>query len=193
MSSQRNAGSLVGGSLLIIFGVLALLGQLFRNFDFWGTFWPFIIIGFGTLFFVGMFAGGKSVSGLAIPGTIIITIGLMLFYQNITNHWESWSYGWTVILMSVGAGIFIMGAWGQNPTQRTAGLRVLRIGVIMFIIFGAFFELIFTAGRPLGLRSIIFPSALILLGLYLILKRSGLLARRASDTDSGSTQNTLEE
>jgi hypothetical protein len=195
MSSRRNTGSLVGGSLLIIFGLLALLGKLFQNFNFWNTFWPFIIIGVGLLFFVGMFAGGKSVSGLAIPGSIITTIGLMLFYQNITNHWESWSYGWTVILMAVGLGIFIMGVWGQNESQRAAGLRVLRIGLILFIIFGAFFELIFTAGMPFGLRSIVFPAALILLGLYLILTRSGLLLGRSESTvsDPESTDNPLEE
>lgn len=195
MSSRRNTGSLVGGSLLIIFGILALLGKLFQNFNFWNTFWPFIIIGVGLLFFVGMFAGGKSVAGLAIPGSIITAIGLMLFYQNITNHWESWSYGWTVILMAVGLGIYIMGAWGQNESQRAAGLRVLRIGVIMFIIFGAFFELIFTAGTPFGLRSIVFPAALILLGLYLILARSGLLPGRSENTasESESADNALEE
>ena len=193
MSSQRNIGSLVGGALLIIFGMLAMLGQLFRSLDFWGTFWPFIIIGFGILFFVGMLAGGRSVSGLAIPGTIITTLGLMLFYQNITNHWESWSYGWTVILMSVGLGIFIMGAWGQSQTQRAAGLGVLRIGVILFIIFGAFFELIFTAGRSFGLRSIIFPVGLVLLGLYLILSRSGLLSIGTPKADPKSTENNLEE
>jgi hypothetical protein len=195
MSSPRNTGSLVGGSLLIIFGVLALLGKLFQNFNFWNTFWPFFIIGVGLLFFVGMFAGGKSVSGLAIPGSIITAIGLMLFYQNLTSHWESWSYGWTVILMAVGLGIFIMGAWGQNESQRAAGLRVLRIGLIMFIIFGAFFELIFTAGMPFGLRSIVFPAALILLGLYLVLTRSGLLPGRAENAASGpeSTDNSSEE
>jgi hypothetical protein len=193
MSSQRNVGSLVGGGLLIIFGLLALVGQLFRGFNFWNTFWPFFIIGFGLLFFVGMFAGGRSVSGLAIPGTIVTTIGLMLFYQNLTGHWESWSYGWTVILMAVGLGIFIMGAWGQNPSQRAAGLRVLRIGLVMFVIFGAFFELIFTSGMPFGLRSIIFPAALILLGLYLILTRSGLLPGRSKDAVSEPTDSALEE
>ena len=190
MSSQRNTGALVGGSLLIIFGVLALLGQLFRNFNFWETFWPFFVIGVGLLFFVGMFAGGRSVSGLAIPGSIITTIGLMLFYQNITNHWESWAYGWTVILMSVGLGIFIMGVWGQNLTQRAAGLRVLRIGLILFVIFGAFFELIFTAGRPFGLRAVIFPAGLILLGLYLILARSGLLSSSSDKAVPESTETT---
>jgi len=193
MSSQRNTGSLVGGSLLIIFGALALLGKVFQGFDFWGVFWPFFVIGFGMLFFVGMFAGGRSVSGLAVPGTIITTIGLMLFYQNITDHWESWAYGWTVILMSVGLGIFIMGMWGQNETQRASGLRVLRIGLIMFIIFGAFFELIFTAGMPFGLRSIFFPAALILLGLYLVLTRSGLLPSRSNEENTTSIENSLEE
>ena len=193
MSSQRNVGSLVGGGLLIIFGLLALVGQLFRGFNFWNTFWPFFIIGFGLLFFVGMFAGGRSVSGLAIPGAIVTTIGLMLFYQNLTGHWESWSYGWTVILMAVGLGIFIMGTWGQNSTQRAAGLRVLRIGLVLFIIFGAFFELIFTSGMPFGLRSIIFPAALILLGLYLVLTRSGLLPGRSTDAGSEPTDKTLEE
>jgi hypothetical protein len=193
MSAQRNTGSLVGGGLLIIFGVLALIGKLFQNFNFWETFWPFFIIGFGLLFFVGMFAGGRSVSGLAVPGTIITTIGLMLFYQNITDHWESWAYGWTVILMSVGLGIFIMGIWGQNTSQRTSGLGVLRIGLIMFIIFGAFFELIFTSGMRFGLRSIIFPIGLILLGLYLVFRRSGLLPGHSSETNSDISENSLEE
>jgi len=193
MSSQRNIGSLVGGALLIIFGALALFGQLFRNLNFWETFWPFFVIGVGLLFFVGMLAGGRSVSGLAIPGSIVTTIGLMLFYQNLSGHWESWSYGWTVILMSVGLGIFIMGLWGQNVTQRAAGLRLLRLGLIMFVIFGAFFELIFTAGRPFGLRSVIFPVALILLGLYLILARSGLLPGRSEDAGSESIESSPEE
>jgi hypothetical protein len=193
MSPQRNAGALVAGSLLIIFGLLALAGQIFRGFNFWNTFWPFFIIGFGLLFFVGMFAGGRSVSGLAIPGTIITAIGLMLFYQNLTNHWESWSYGWTVILMAVGLGIFIMGVWGQNASQRSAGLRVLRIGLILFIIFGAFFELIFTAGMPFGLRSIIFPVALILLGLYMIINRLGWSRNRPSDTGTMPTNDSSSE
>jgi hypothetical protein len=192
MFSQRNTGSLVSGSILIAFGVLALLGKIF-NVNFWSTFWPFFIIGFGLLFFVGMFAGGRSVSGLAIPGAIFTAIGLMLFYQNISNHWESWSYGWTVILMAVGAGIFIMGLWGQNENQRAAGLRVLRIGLILFIIFGAFFELIFTSGRAFGLRGIFFPVALILLGAYLVFMRSGLLKSRSDNTISESKENSLEE
>jgi len=101
--SKRNNTSLVLGSILLIIGILALLGQLLRGYNFWGNFWPFIIIGVGALFFVGMFVGGKSVAGLAIPGSIIAVNGLLLLVQNLTGYWESWSYGWTVTLISVGA------------------------------------------------------------------------------------------
>jgi hypothetical protein len=171
MSSQRNAGTLIVGSLLIVFGLLALAGQVFRGLHFWSSFWPFIVIGVGAMFFFGMFAGGKSVSGLAIPATIITVVGLILFYQNLTGHWESWSYGWTVILISVGLGIFIMGAYGGDDEQRKSGLKVMRVGLILFILFGGFFEMIFSSAARFGLRQAVFPVALILLGLYLIFKR----------------------
>jgi hypothetical protein len=77
----RNSASLIGGVLLIALGFLALLAQVFKGVDFWRMFWPFIIIGAGAMFFVGMLAGGKSTAPLAIPGSIITVIGLMLFLQ----------------------------------------------------------------------------------------------------------------
>lgn len=171
MSTPRNTGALIGGVVLIAIGVLSLLSQLFSSLNFWGFIWPFFVMGFGALFFIGMFAGGKSVSGLAVPATIISTIGLILFYQNISGHWESWSYAWTVILFSVGLGIFIMGLYGDDEGQRNSGKGVMKVGAIMFIIFGGFFEMIFSAGARFGLRQFIFPALLILLGLYLIFNR----------------------
>jgi len=176
MSTNRsNVGSLVGGLALIALGALALAGQFFRGFDFWGVTWPFFLIGIGALFFVGMFSGGKSAAGLAIPGSILSVIGLMLFLQNIFDYWESWAYGWTVILMAVGLGIFIMGWYTENAGQRSSGLRVLKIGAILFVIFGGFFEMIFNS---FAISRFLFPLALILLGVYLVFARSGILARR---------------
>jgi hypothetical protein len=193
MSTSRNSGSLVGGALLITFGVLVLLGQVFQGFDFWGTFWPFIIIGFGALFFVAMLASDRSLSGLAIPGSIFTVIGGMLLYQNITGHWESWSYGWTVILMAVGLGIFLMGTRGANADQRQSGLQLIRLGLILFVIFGSFFELLFTAGEPMSVRSVFFPAALILLGLYLLLSRSGLFGSRVEPSIEDPEETYKEE
>ena len=171
MSTQRNAGALIGGSILVTIGILSLLSQVFGGFNFWSFIWPFIIIGVGAMFFIGMFAGGRSVSGLAIPGTIITTVGLILFYQNITSHWESWSYAWTIILFSVGLGIYIMGTYAQDEGQRTSGKGLMKVGLILFIVFGGFFEMIFSIGSDSILRQAIFPVILILLGLYLIYTR----------------------
>lgn len=192
MNIKRNTGALVAGSVLIVFGLLALLGQLFRGFQFWSYLWPFIIIGIGGMFFVGMFAGGKSMAGLAIPGSVIGGIGLLLFLQNITNGWESWAYSWTVILILVGVGIFIMGLYTGDDQRRQAGLKVMKVGAILFIIFGGFFELLFSAFRPYGLTQYIFPGLLVLLGIYLVVVRSGWLGSKHSDTN-GSSINVIEE
>ena len=181
MSAKRNNGALVAGSILILFGLLALLGQLFRGFNFWDRLWPIVIIGIGLLFFVGMLLGGKSIAGLAIPGSIITMLGLMMFVQNLTGYWESWAYAWTVILIAIGLGIFIMGLYSGNEGPRRSGLRLMKTGLILFIIFGAFFELIFSATQPFGLRQVVFPAALILVGIYLIIDRSGLLGHRMED------------
>jgi hypothetical protein len=172
MTARRNSGSIVGGAILILLGLLALLAQGFPGLNLLGVLWPFIVIAFGAIFFVGMFAGGKSAAGLAIPGSIITVIGLMLLVQSLTGYWESWAYGWTVILISVGLGIFLMGAYAGNEHSRRAGLRVMQIGVFFLIVFGAFFEGLIFESRRTGIGPLIFPAALILLGLYFVIIRS---------------------
>jgi len=170
MSTNRtNTGSLIAGAALIVFGLLALVGQLFEGFNFWGVIWPFFIIGVGVLFFVGMYSGGKSAAGLAIPGSIFTVVGLMLFLQNLTDYWESWSYGWTVILMAVGLGIYIMGRYTENLGQRESGSRLIKIGAVLFVVFGGFFEMIFNS---FAFSKFLFPVALILVGMYLIFRRA---------------------
>jgi hypothetical protein len=182
MINKRNSGTLVAGAILIAFGLLALAGQLFRGFHFWSYLWPFIIIGVGAAFFASMFAGGKSMAGLAIPGSIIGGLGLLMFFQNLFNHWESWAYSWAIILVLVGLGIFIMGLYTQDARRRQSGLRLMKIGAILFIIFGGFFELIFSAFQPHGIQSYLFPAALVLLGGYLVVTRSGWLPSKRSDS-----------
>ncbi|MEW6400722.1 MAG: hypothetical protein AB1649_02920 [Chloroflexota bacterium] len=191
MSTNRsNVGALIGGSVLIGLGLLTMAGQIFRGLDFWGMIWPFFVIGFGALFFIAMFATGKSAAGLAIPGSIFTAIGLMLFLQNLFGHWESWAYGWTVILMAVGVGIWIMGWYLENAQQRQSGLGVLKVGVILFIIFGGFFEMIFNS---FAFSRFVFPVALILVGVYLLLGRAGFMGRRREIADDASEMSVKSE
>ncbi len=183
---RRRNGALVGGTLLIGFGLLSLAGQLFRNVVNWSYLWPLAIVVIGGLFFAGMFLGGRDVSGLAIPGSIVGGIGLLLLYQNLTRHWESWAYSWALIVVFVGVGILISGAYGLQEGQRKAGLKLINIGFILFVVFGAFFEMIFSMDRTLGFRGLLFPVLLILLGAYLIVRRLGLLGGQQASQDDAS-------
>ena len=178
MLTKRNNASIVAGSMLILFGLLALFGQLFRGWDIWNNAWPLAIVGAGVLFFIAMFLAGKSAAGLAIPASIITTVGLILFVQNLTDYWESWAYAWTLIVIAVGLGNFIMGTYGENQTSRQAGLRTMGSGLLMFVLFGTFFEgLIFTEHGLRWLGQLVFPIALILIGVYVLLFRSNLFKR----------------
>ena len=174
--NRSNAGTLIGGAIMIAFGLLSLTGQLFRALD-WNFFWPFIIIGFGALLFVVMFAGGKQSAALAIPGSIVSGIGLVMLFQSITDHWESMSYFWTLIIPFVGVGIYIMGWRAGDATQKQSGLRLMKIGFILFVIFGMFFEMIFSS-----FNNILFPVLLIVLGAYLVLSRIGLFSGKKSES-----------
>lgn len=174
-TNRSNIGSLIGGAILIGFGILLLMGRVFRGLD-WGTLWPFIIIGFGALFFVLMFATGRTGAAFAVPGSIVGGIGLVLLFQNITGRWESMSYFWTLIILFVGLGIYLMGWYGGDAGQRKSGAGVMKVGFILFLIFGAFFEMIFSS-----FGNLLFPILLILLGGYLVLSRSGLFGRKQED------------
>ncbi|MCL4529362.1 MAG: hypothetical protein M1282_08115 [Chloroflexi bacterium] len=173
--NRSNIGVIVAGLILIGIGVLFLLGQIFSRFAFWHYFWPFAVIGFGALFFVAMLAGGKSMAFMAIPGSIVAVSGLMLLFQNLTADWVSWSYGWTITIISVGLGIYLMGAYEGNEHRRQAGISVMKVGAILFVIFGAIFGMLFSFFGP---RQYFFPVLLILLGVYLVLSRAGLFGSR---------------
>jgi len=179
-TNRSNAGALVGGAVMIAFGLLVLAGQVFRSVN-WGFLWPFIVIAIGAVFFVAMFAGGKQTAAFAIPGSIVGGVGLMLLFQNLTHHWESMSYFWTLIITFVGVGIYIMGRQSGDEVQKQSGARVIRVGVILFVIFGAFFELIFSS-----FSNVLFPILLIALGAYLIVVRSGMLGKNKDNSSVDS-------
>lgn len=173
MTTQRpNLGGLIGGSLLIGLGVLFLLDQFF-HFMAWRYFGSLIGLGVSALLFVGMVAGGKSAAGLAIPGSIIGVISLISFFEALIARSNVWAYSWTLIVASVGLGLFIAGRWGDNAHQRDSGWRIMKIGLVLFIVFGAFFEVVLGFGGR-GMRDIFFPVVLILIGVYLVVRRTGL-------------------
>jgi len=174
----RSIGVLAVGLGLIVLGILFLAGQLFV-FNVWGVVWPFFIIVPGLLFFVGMVALGKNGAPLAIPGSIITMIGLILLFQVLTGLWQMWAYIWALVFpTSVGIGIAIAGLWGDDPRAARAGGTTALIGLVIFLAFAVFFELLLNLS---GLRSgplgrIVLPVLLIGAGVVTLLL--ALLPRR---------------
>jgi len=176
MPGKRNVINLYLGILLLALGVVFLLGQ-FLGGGFWSYFWPFFIILTGAAFFVGMLAGGQRVSGLAIPGSILSMIGLILLVQNTFDQWQTWSYAWALIVVSVGIGLVIHGSYGDMEGARRAGLYLVRLGLILFLAFGVFFELLFFLLGERHASAIFWSVALIAVGIYIIFARGGGIFR----------------
>ncbi|MGI5835069.1 MAG: hypothetical protein ACOX87_01085 [Chloroflexota bacterium] len=178
-SDGREWINVVVGMVLVGLGLLFLVAQLF-NVNVMHFTWPFFIIVPGLLFFVGMMLGGKGAGGLAIPGSIITTVGLILLYQNSFNHWQSWAYAWALIFpTSVGFGIMTMGAWSDQPSAYWHGKRMAGWGIAIFAAGLIFFEFILNiSGFGYSLMGkIAGPAILIASGLYLIIRRATLAAR----------------
>lgn len=131
--------SVVAGLILIAAGAFFLLLSLFPNVtDFLNieTHWPFIIVAVGGLFLFGAMLGTPA---LAVPGTIIAGIGLMLYYQNVNNAWGSWAYSWALIPGFVGLGtIFMYTLQGRFRQGLNEGGRLIIISLVLFFVFGAF-------------------------------------------------------
>jgi len=139
-SDQTN---FVLGGILITLGAIFLLGQLF-GIRFGHYVWPFYIIVPGVLLFILALStedeGGRILAGI---GSIVTMTGLLLFYQNMTNHFESWAYGWALVsLVAVGLGRMLYGTLKDRPKLVRAGERLATVGLTIFFAGAVFFELI---------------------------------------------------
>ena len=161
---RQNRSSLILGILLILFGawlvltrqVPALQNWLENNFT-----WPMWTIGAGLLvLLIGLITGAP---GMAIPASIIAGIGGILYYQNSTGDFGSWSYMWALIPGFVGIGTILAGLLGENTRANLAhGLNLLAISAVLFLVFGTFFGGLAILG-DYGAAIL-----LILLGLYVL-------------------------
>jgi low affinity Fe/Cu permease len=158
------------GTVLIIIGVLVLFLQVTQVNISWFA-WPFLVMIPGILLLIAAFVSDKSAAGLAIPGSIVTMLGLILFLQNVTGRFESWSYAWALIPTAVGIGIFIQGVLTQNKKLRLDGSRLVMIGLILLLALGGFFELFIFNQMATGfVWRYLLPIVLIAAGLFLFMR-----------------------
>lgn len=159
----RNRGARIfGGVLLIGLGVYLLLIQFYPDLRIFESLsWPLIIVGVGALMLVFGLIGGEP--GMAVPACVVGGIGLILYYQNETGDWGSWSYIWALIPGFAGVGGIIAGLLGDKPRKSVReGITLVIISGIMFVIASSIF------GGPLSLGDW-WPVLLILLGFWILI------------------------
>jgi hypothetical protein len=138
---QKARPNVAGGVLLILLGLMFLAYQLLPEQFGWlqsAETWPLIVVGVGVFLLVfGLLVGAP---GMAVPASIVAGIGVLLFWQNATGRWETWSFAWTLIPGFVGIGVILNGLLGGDKLSSAleAGLWLILISLTMFAIFGSF-------------------------------------------------------
>ena len=166
----QDTASVLVAVILIAIGVLFLLDQLL-HIALMSYLWPFVIIVPGVLLFMyALTLDGAEGDGLAVFSSVLTVAGLLLLFQNTTGLWATWAYAWALIApTSVGLGLMLYGSLKGRADWVTSGRIVAKVGIGLFLGFGAFFELLLNiSGVRFG--AWIVPLALIALGLYVVWK-----------------------
>ncbi|MGI9148075.1 MAG: hypothetical protein ACR2IK_16230 [Chloroflexota bacterium] len=152
---------------------MLFLVQQAVGFDLGHYGWPMFVILPGLALLAAFALGPLGAAGLAVPGCVVTTVGLLLAVQNTFDVWATWAYAWGLIVASVGLGLRLQGQRLAQPRLVGAGTSMLEWGLLGFVVFGTFFELVLDISH-LGigfLRGTLGPAILILAGLYLLLRR----------------------
>jgi hypothetical protein len=163
---MRNRTQLALGIILILLGGWLVAAKQIPELQSWWIYnyvWPMWVIGAGVvILIIGMLAGTP---GMAVPACIVAGIGGILYYQNTTNNFSSWSYLWTLIPGFVGVGSILAGLLGDNTRHNLShGINALVTSAVLFLIFATLL-----GGLKL-LGSYGLPVILILLGVYIIVR-----------------------
>jgi hypothetical protein len=178
-AARRGGSGVAIGVVLVVVGLFYLIVQV-ASIDLSSFGWPlFIIIPGLTLLVVGFISLG---TGAAIPGGILTMVGLVLAYQNSTNHWASWAYAWALVAPGgVGLGLFLQGLRERNAGLIRQGRSLMLIAVLIFMVLFVFFESILDISgindAPLVRAAL--PALFIVIGI-LLLARSIQNSRKRS-------------
>jgi hypothetical protein len=165
---------------LIGLGVMALMGI--------GLLWPMFILLPGLVMLGAALYSGKAAAGLAIPGMIVTGTGGLLFIQNLTGYWESWSYAWTLYGVFLGMGFVIMARLMEQPALERVGRGFIWAGVVSFGVFAFLMMAIFDVGGGPG--SGLWAAMLIGAGLFILVLN---IAGRRGELDKPKRKSKRED
>jgi hypothetical protein len=164
---MNRSSAALGGVFVIIGAILLAAKYLFgASFISLGPddFWPMIILMTGVMFELVYFVTLKA-PGFLVPGGILITYGILFFFEAATDfHFAQ--YTWPVYILGVAIGLFQLYLFSGRPkgvliaVSIIAGVATVSLIVMLFRVFlGAMdFE-------------IAIPAVLIVIGLLLLFSK----------------------
>ncbi len=103
---------------------------------------------------------------LAAPGAVLVALGSIVFVLDLINHFEAFSYLWTLFPITFAAGLMHAHRYNPSHSVHENGRRVIKIFSIVGLAMAAIFELfVFNTFGPW------WPLALVGYGLYLLFNR----------------------
>jgi hypothetical protein len=164
----RLGSNMVGtlmGAILILLGIAFLMVRFILSaFDFGQYTWPLFIIIPGVLMFLGAFLLERQAGvPLAMFGGMVAMVGVILMLQNLFDLYATWAYAWALIApTSIGLAKFVYGALRGLGDEVKNGLAMAGVGAVIFLVAGAFFELIIDLnGFGLNVSWLCLPTLLI--------------------------------
>ena len=156
--------------LLLVIGGILLVTRV-TELSFGAEAWPVLIVVPGVALLIASFAvpprGGL---GLAIPGSIIATVGLILWFQEANDAYSTWAYAWALVAPTApGVGTLIYGLVKGDGELARDGLRMTGVGLALFTGFALFFEgVVGLSGEPIANLDDVLPYLAIGVGVLLI-------------------------
>lgn len=161
----RTRSGVGAGVLLVLVGLAFLAAQLIPGWeealriDFT---WPLIVVAVGVgLLLMGLLT---SAPGMAVPACIVAGIGGILYWQNATGNWMSWSYAWALIPGFAGLGTLLAALLGEGGWRAVSkGAETILVSLVLFAVFGSLFG-------GWALFGPFWPALLIVLGLVMLIR-----------------------
>jgi hypothetical protein len=124
--------SLVPGLILITLGIIIILHStgVFR-ID-WDVIWTYVIIFLGVLFWLG-FLLDRSDVGVLMPGSVLITVGLVLNYA-ARNGWYTMNYIWPFFILAPAFGFYAMFLLGNRDRGLLVPAGILTVIGVIFLL-----------------------------------------------------------
>ena len=154
------------GLILLALGIYGILNNFFDfNFFSMSHLWPLFVLIPGLAFEYCYFSTRRA-PGVLVPGGILTTLGLLFLFETST-HWFFSAYTWPVYILAPAIGLFQLYLYGG----RCKGL-LIPVGILTTVAVTCFSSTVLGHFFFFINGSIVWPVALVLIGLFILLGKS---------------------